>query len=195
MLHAIYYFMGTTLTIADTSMEYVREHLRKPPMRAYDSSGISRLLNRQIKSAMHNVRQEVMREVLEELEKELKKRSKVAWPTCFCVSLILCICMEEGQTAMDAFTMHTRAHGTESDAPSSEATIENCRKLDDLLFRHLLKLFHAIYKTHQTAKPHSSNCIYNPIRDRPERDVKGGLDHESTDLIIEIRKIITDHGN
>jgi hypothetical protein len=194
MLRAMYYFTGTTLTITATSKKDVGECLRKPIMRAYDSNIISRLLNRQIKSAMHALRREVMKEVLEELEKELRARSKAMWATCFCVTLILCICIEEAQTAMDAFTMHTRVHGVESDAPSSEATIETCRKLDDLLFGHLLELFHAGYKTHDTSKQCKGGRAYNPIRGKPLIDVKEGLDHESADLVNDIRQIIATHG-
>ena len=195
MLHAMYYFMGTTLTITDTSKECVGEYLRKPTMRPYDSNIISRLLNRQIKSAMHALRIEVMREVLEELEKELRTKSKAVWATCFCVTLILCLCIENAQTAMDAYTMHTRVHGAPNETPSSEATIETCRKLDDLLFSHLLELFHAIYKTRQDSKQYNGGRGYNPIRDTPKIDIKEGLDHESAGLAIEIRQIIATYGN
>jgi hypothetical protein len=193
MLDAMYYFMGTTLTITDLSKQYIGEHLRKPTAQSYDSSLVSRLLNRQIKSAMHSLRRELMREVLEGLDRELKTKSKEAWATCFCVASILCICLEEAQISMDAFTMHTRVHGAESESPSSEATIETCRKLDELLFKHLLELFHGIYKTRQTCKPQNGGRVYNPIRDRPETDIKNGSNHESTGLVIEIRQIIANY--
>jgi hypothetical protein len=194
MLNAIYYFMGTTLTITNVSKEYVTERLQKPNMRSYDSNLISRLLNRQIKSAMHAFRRELMREVLEELERELKTKSKAAWAICFSVASVLCICVEEAQTAMDAFTMHTRVHGAERESPSSEATIETCRKLDDLLFSYLLDLFHGIYKTHQISKTQNSSRIYNPIRDWPDKDIQKSLDRDSAHLVIEIRQIIVNHG-
>jgi len=194
LLHAMYYFMGTTLTITDKSKEDVGECLRKPTMHAYDSNIISRLLNRQIKSAMNALRRDMMREVLEELERELRTRSKAIWTTCFCVALILCICIEEAQITMDAFTMHTRAYGAESEVPSSESTIETCRKLDDLLFSHLLELFHAAYKTHQISKQYNSGRTYNPIRDKPEINDKEGFDPEAANFVIEIRKVIATHG-
>lgn len=193
MLDSIYYFMGTTLTITDVSQEHLGKCLRKPTMQSYDSNQISRLLNRQIKSAMHALRRELMREVLDELERELRTKGKEAWATCFCVASILCICVEDAQTAMDAFTMHTRVHGAERESPSSEATIQSCRKLEDLLFRHLLNLFHGIYKTHQSCKAQNGGRVYNPIRDRPETDTKNGSDHGSTDLIIEIRQVIANN--
>jgi hypothetical protein len=132
-----------------------------------------------------------MREVLEELEKELRTRSKAVWATCFCVALILCICIEDSQIAVDAFTMHTRNHGVESDAPSSQATIDTCRKLDDLLFGHLVGLFHAIYKTQDTSE---DGHAYNPIRDKPVIGVKEGIDRESADLVNDICRIISNHG-
>ena len=143
---------------------------------------------------MHALRREVMTEVLEELERELRSKSKAAWATCFCVTSILCICMEYAQTAMDAFTMHTRLHGAEKESPSSEATIEACRKLDKLLFRQLLAIFHTIYKSHQTSKTQNCDRTFNPIiRDRLGTDIQNGLDQESAHLVIEIRQIISSH--
>lgn len=194
MLYATYIFIATTLTITESSKKFLSDHLRKPARSSYDSNLASRLLNRQIKSAMHGLRQQLMREVLEELEKELKTRSKAVWVPCFCIALIICMCVEEGQIAMDAFAMHTRVLGAEQDAPSSQATIESCRKLDDLLFSHLLQLFHGVYRTHQSTKQHGNGRIYNPIRDGPEIDVNGSLDQESADLVFEFRQIMADHG-
>ncbi|CZR53493.1 uncharacterized protein PAC_03372 [Phialocephala subalpina] len=193
MLHAIYKFMATTLTITESSKRQLGDSLRKPARIEYDSSIASRLLNRQIKSAMHALRERLMREVLEELEGDLKTKSKAVWTPCFCVALILCMCVEEAQIAMDAFAMHTRVLGAVQDAPASETTIESCLKLDDLLFNHLLELFHGVYKTHQTSKPHRSCRVYNPIRDGPEIDIKEGLDQKSADLVSEFRGIIADH--
>ncbi|KAE9378477.1 hypothetical protein N431DRAFT_528799 [Stipitochalara longipes BDJ] len=193
MLHTIYIFMATTLTMTESSKEHLTDHLQKPTRVCYHSNIASRLLNRQIKSAMHTLRQQLMREVLEELEKELKTRSKAVWAPCFCVALILCMCVEDAQIAMDAFAMHTRILGAEQDAPSSQATIEACRKLDDLLFIHLLELFHGVYRTHQTSKALNSSRVYNPIRDGPDIDVKEGLDQESADLALEFRQIMANH--
>ncbi|KAF8853562.1 hypothetical protein BDZ45DRAFT_76216 [Acephala macrosclerotiorum] len=193
MLHAIYKFMATTLTITESSKRKLGDSLRKLTRIEYDSSIASRLLNRQIKSAMHALREGLMREVLEELERDLKTKSKALWAPCFCVTLILCMCVEEAQIAMDAFAMHTRVLGAVQDAPASETTIESCRKLDDLLFNHLLELFHGVYRSHQASKPNSNCRVYNPIRDGPETDIKEGLDQKSADLVSEFRNIIADH--
>lgn len=57
-----------------------------------------------------------------------------------------------------------------------------------------IELFHGIYRTHQTSKAHNSARVYNPIRDGPEIDVKEGLDQESADLVVDVRKIIANHG-
>jgi len=193
MLHAIYKFMATTLTITEYSNRQLSDYLRRPAKTKYDLSITSRLLNRQIKSVMHALRERLMREVLEELERELKTRSKAVWAPCFCVALILCMCVEEAQIAMDAFAMHTRVLGAVQDAPSSQITIESCRRLDDLLFNHLLELFHGVYKTHQTSKLHSRCGVYNPIRDGPETNVKEGLDQKSANLVSDFRDIIANH--
>lgn len=162
-------------------------------MRLYDANMIPRLLNRQVKAAMHTLRQGLMREVLEELEKELRGRDKDSWAICFCVVLILCICVEDAQTSMDALTMHLHVHG-EDNAISSEVTAESCRRLDDSFFRHLHVLFHGIYKSHKPAKPNGNRHSYNPIRDTPKPAAESDSDVEATNLVMKIRQIITDYG-
>jgi hypothetical protein len=194
MLHNVYYFMGRSITFTDRSAEQVASSLRKPVLRPYERYLISRLLNRQVKSAMHSLQRDLTREVLEELEKDLKKRSKAVWATCFCVISILCICMEDVQVAINGFLLHKRVNRPEIKPTSAEECIEICRKLDDLPFDHLVRLFHGIYKTQKTPSARRNDHIYNPIRDGPEIDCSEGLDQGSADLVNEIRRIINDHG-
>jgi hypothetical protein len=194
MLPSIYYFMSTTVNLTNASKIHVEENLRRPTIRSYNSSIASRLLNRQLKASIHALRYGVMREVLQDLESELRMRRKAMWATCFCVAVIICTCIEEAQTAMDAFAMYTGTHGNVRDRPSSDATIDACRQIDDALFVHLFEDFHGTFKTHQPYKPHSNKSGYNPIRDGPRVNEQEGFDQHAVDLVNEIRQIITNHG-
>lgn len=88
---------------------------------------------------------------------------------------------------MDAVAMHISLHGAEKDIPSIETKLETCRKLDDILFKHLLDLFHGYYKSNNTSKGNNGKCGYNPIRDGTE---DSGLDRDAAELVTEIRQII-----
>jgi hypothetical protein len=142
---------------------------------------------------MHELLVETTREILDELETELKTKSKGVWATCFSVIIVLCICIEEIQTAGNGFLMHMRVHQLE-DAPSSKDVVEICRKLDDFAFRHMTELFHAIFKTHKYPSPTWRDHVYNPIRDGVQADGDETLRHDSKELVDEVRQIIYDHG-
>lgn len=194
VLYTLHYVMGRNITYSPRSGEKVIQHLRKPTSRAYESNLISRLLSRQIKSAMHSLLREVTRDLLEDMEKDLRTRSRTTWAPCFCVISILCMCIEEVQIATNGFTLHTQVHGPHTNHPSSEATIEICRRLDDLPFVHLMELFHGIYKTQRPLTVHRNEHVYNPIRDGPEAYGLDDAGQNSIDLVNDIRKIIKKHG-
>jgi hypothetical protein len=192
MLHAMHYFMGRSIIYTPASAVTVLQGLRRPTARAWDSSSISGILNRQLKSAMITLLQGVTREILEDLEKELRTRSKAVWATCFCTVCIIIFCMEEVQIATDGFVMHKNLHGPGGNAPSPEEAIEICRKLDDLPYYYLIELFHGVYKTRKLPMSHRSEHIYNPIRDGAKVDRDDRVDQEAVHLANEVRQIIKD---
>lgn len=193
MLYNVHYFMGRTVKFTDKTADKVASTLRQPIPRRYENSLISKLLNRQIKSAMHCLLRDLTREVLEELEKDLKTRSKAVWATSFCVISIICICIEDVQVAINGLIMDMKVNSSESHIPSSKECIETCRKLDDIPFEHAVRLFHGIYKTQKAPSTYRNDHIYNPIRDGARIDFKEDLDQESADLVNDVRKILRDH--
>jgi hypothetical protein len=181
--------MGWTITLTEQSLRHIDTCLRRPSLRLCGSNLISRLLNSQVKSAMLVLLREVTQDILDELEKQIKSRERSAWTTSFSVISILCICMEDAQIAIDGFTMHNKIHGIDNNVPTLQDHIEACRKLDDLLFEHLSRLFHGVYKSNKSSSRSRKGRAYNPIRDGA-----GRADQGSFTFVEQIRHIISDNG-
>ena len=192
-VYAMHYFMGRTITYSDDSSTNVSRNLKRPSLSLWNSNLISHLLNRQVKFAMHKLRVETTEEIFDELEKRLKTRDKAFWATGFSVIIILCICMEEAQVAVNGLAMHKRTHQPK-EAPSSEEIVDIYRKLDDYPFRHLTELFHAIFKTQKDPSPTWNDNVYNPIRDGFQADSNGSLRQDAEQLVKEVRRITRDYG-
>lgn len=187
MVSSIYYYLGTNMKLTEESQMIMKDRFRRPKLREFDMTRISRLLNRQFKSALQDLGRGMLRQLFYELERVLKTREKKEWASCFCAVALICICIEEAQISMDAVAMHISLHGAEKDIPSVETKLETCRKLDDVLFKHLLDLFHGYYKSNNTSKGNNGKCGFNPIRDGTENN---GLDRDSAELVTEIWHII-----
>ncbi|KAF4631616.1 hypothetical protein G7Y89_g6514 [Cudoniella acicularis] len=193
MLYTAMYFLGRTITYSSDPVTEILPYLRRPAIREWDSSPISHLLNRQLKSAMHLLIRELIRDVLEDLERELRTRSKTVWGMSFCVVLILCFCMEDTQKNATGTVMHKRQFGTGERIPSSAEAIEVCRKLDDLPFEHLKTLFHGVYRSQKHPTSKKKDHIFNPIRDGLKEGQDESLDQDSVDLIYKFRDLIKHH--
>src|SRR6266567_483604 len=132
--------------------------------------------------------------LLEDLQRELYRKSKSAWATTFCVLLILCICIEEVQTAMEGLVLHSRANPG-SVKPDGEEAILVCQRLDDLPFAHMCQLFHMVFKSHKISdtsasrrKKKSDTAGFNPLRgEMVERNESEGFGEEAVELVREIR--------
>jgi hypothetical protein len=197
MLHAIHYFMGMTITLTDYSVEEVASHLNIETSRTGTSRTISKLLNRQVKSAMHGLLREMTDEVLHDLEKELLTKGRKAWATYFCVVSVLCMCIEEIQKATDGFVMHKYVNKMPADDADSQTCIDDsqtcidaCRQLDEFPFKYVTELFHGVFKTRKAA---TADHVYNPIRDGPEINGRYRFDQNSQALIYEMQQILVDY--
>jgi hypothetical protein len=144
---------------------------------------------------MHRLRVEATKEILGELEKQLKTRNKKFWATGFSVIIILCICIEEAQMAVNGLVMHNnnnnRTHQPEDAPLLAEEVMDIYRKLDDYPFRHVTEFFHAIFKTQKNP---SYNQVYNPIRDGFQADGDETLRQDSEGLVNEVCQIIRSYG-
>jgi hypothetical protein len=142
---------------------------------------------------MQKLRKQLTREVLDELEQKLRTRNKRAWTTCFSVIIILCICIEEGQIAMNGILMHKREFEPK-EAPASEEVVEVCRKLDEKLFRHVTELFHAVFRTHKYRSSSKQDSVFNPIRDGFEDESDDELRRDAKLLVYEVQHILHELG-
>ena len=99
----MHFFMSKIITFTKGSDKRVFENLRSPTQLSYGRSMSSKLLNYQIKREVYLLQLELTVEVLEELQAELRRKSKGLWATLFCVIMILSMCMEAVQLAIDGF--------------------------------------------------------------------------------------------
>jgi len=137
---------------------------------------------------------ELTMEVLEELQAELRRKSKGLWATLFCVIIILSMCMEAVQLAIDGFIVQglLRKDATGTSSESRADGFQIGRRLDHLLFGDCLDIFHMIYRSGKFEKE-STRKTFNPIRDGINVDTSKGIDKETVQLANDIRRIMSDH--
>jgi hypothetical protein len=188
-LHAMHYFMSRIITFTEESAKKAVERLRIPMQLPYKRSLSSKLLMHQIKREMHTQQQELTLKVLKGLEKELKSRSKNSWATSLCVILILSMCMEAVQVAVDGFIVQQKMLEKDRNntlSVSRDDGFDIGRRLDDLPFEDCREIFHMIYRS-------SSERGFNPIRDGVDVNKSIGIDEDTVILVNDIRRIMRDH--
>lgn len=194
--------MNTGVRFTPTSFSVIKASIRNPPVQEITSRLVSRLLNRQLKYTVNEVIKTETENLLEDLQRELYRKSKSVWTTTFCVILILCICIEEVQTAMEGLVLHSQ-HNAGSLKVDGDEAILACRRLDDLPFAHMCELFHIVFKSHKAGrkstgknqKRKTSSAGFNPLRgEMAERNESEGFGKEEVELVSEIRSIMKDLG-
>jgi len=178
-MYVMFYFMASAIKLAEISADCIVQRFQRPTVRLFDSRLVSRLLNRQIKSAMHALLRTKTREVLEELDRTLKRRDQSMWGAAFCTVSILAICMEEVQIAMDGLGLHMRRQGAAGNELSSSYIIGKCRELDDVLFVYLNKSFHGVYRARNIVPSkvdEDVSCPRGNVPDAGARALKNGID-------------------
>lgn len=192
MLYAMQYFMSRIITFTNESAKKAVQHLRRPgPLQLADSPTLaSKLLNLQIKQAMLTLLRDTTRKVLEELERVfLGPRTRSSWANAFCVHLILCICIEQVQVALDS----TVVAALRNDPSCRLSRIDFCRQLDEEPYRVLVGLFHMAYKTDK-AKSGKRTIGFNPIRNGLLANQEEGITQPMVNLVNDIKRIMTIHG-
>lgn len=157
ILHAMQYFMMTSITILGDSSTEILNNRARPRQLEYTHNPSLRLVNIQIKHVMCILIKEMYLKILGELEKCLCEKNKLAlWAPNFCCIMILCMCAEMVQTSTDLRTVNslnerakpsTRGLDANSKSPSRDESIEACRKIDDLPIASAMNTFHLVYKT------------------------------------------------
>ncbi len=190
----MHFFMSKIITFTKDSANKVVESLRQPMQMPYSRSMSSKLLNSQIKREVQLLQRKLTLEILEKLHAELRRRSKASWATSFCVIMILSMCMETIQLAIDGFIVQALLKNDMSDLPfeSREDGFEIGRRIDELPFRNCLEIFHMMYRSGKFQNE-SSGKTFNPIRDGVDVDRSKGIDEETVQLVNDIRRIMSDH--
>jgi hypothetical protein len=159
-LHAIHFFMGALLTFTGESAQEVRQVCQTPQAPTMHFS--SRLLNRQIKFAMHELHKKKTGEVLDGLERTIKSRSPDSWGTTFCAILVICLCIENLQIAADTLVNTDILKEGPRSQFSRQQSAQACVSLEENPFSQFKRLFHDVYKSHKKAK--GKDVGWNPLR-------------------------------
>jgi hypothetical protein len=190
MLHAMHYFMSRIITFTKESAEKAIEGLQKPHMLKFTQTLSSTLLNLQIKQAMQGLLSETTNAVLEELEAVTSKsKTKAAsWADIFCVTLILCMCIEAVQVASDSYAVAA----LRKDPNCGLDRLGICRALDEKPFKNLTELFHMAYKTPRVSR--KCRLGFNPIRIGLAVNKEEGITLQMVELVDEVKRIMATHG-
>jgi hypothetical protein len=193
MLYATTYFMSRIITFTKMSAEKAVENLRSPSLQPYimGPTLASRLLNLQLKKVMHSLQRKYMIDVLAGLENLFAERPrKSSWAEAFSVHLILCMCVEQIQVAVDAVCMAALRR----DPACVPHSLEIIRSLDDGVYRKVVEMFHMAYKTAQSSLSWTERPGFNPIRDGLKLDETNGVTPQMIKLVQDVRQIMICYG-
>lgn len=184
-LHAIHHFMGRLLSFTPECTEQLLQSWgwQNSPQFKFFSS---RLLTRQIKFAMHLVHRSLNDEVLRQLHDGVRKKSPELWTSSFCTILILCLCAEELQVAVDGFTTFTISRQSGSSKRASQNGLETCRRLDETI-EMFMDVFHDVYSTRKKPKKAKSGGL-NPILNGPGSCEN--MDYGAASMVRKVKEVI-----
>ena len=190
----MHFVMSRVINFTQDSAKKVVQSLHSPMQLPYKYNVSSKLLNLQIKRELNMLQHELTSEVLEKLQTELRRRSKASWAISFCVILVLCMCMEAVQLAIDGFIVQKMLEydGTHSLPASRADGFDIARRLDEHAFKDCMDIFHMIYRSGESTAG-SNKGGFNPIRDGIELDPAHGIDWDTLQLVNEIRGIMSDY--
>ncbi|KAH9224397.1 hypothetical protein DL95DRAFT_452165 [Leptodontidium sp. 2 PMI_412] len=184
-LHAMHYFMGSLVTFTPSSAKSVYRCLERPS-RSVEPFRSSRLLNRQVKTAMHALHQETTRRVLGSLETCLRSRAKDSWAPSFCAILVLCLCVENLQTAAETMVVVDMMKGEGKQGFGRAEGLDVCQALEKLPLAHCKGLLHDIYRSHK-----GGNGEFNPLKALHSGE-ETGLNGKAQDLVTAVYGVIFD---
>jgi hypothetical protein len=188
-LHAMHYFMARILTFTKDSASLVKTVSRNDLGLELPSDVISsRLLNRQLKHAMHILHRRQTKTVLQDFERHLKKREQAGWPISFCVVLILCMCVEDIQIAANNFVF--------TDAEISQGlrgeSYKACWQLEDKSYRQCTQLFHDMYRSYKRTTNQATERGFNPLSQ--DGNHQTNWSQATQNMVHDFRQIIKDSG-
>ncbi|RDW64864.1 hypothetical protein BP6252_10515 [Coleophoma cylindrospora] len=190
MLHAINYSMSRLVTFSQDSAARLAEQLGDSRI-PYISS---RLLNRQIKYAMHKLHRELTREVLKGLEKSMRAKSRDSWGPSFCTILVLSLCIEDLQTAADTFVVCDLVKDGMQANLNRGDSFTACSALEEYPYQRCTRLFHDIYHSHRQAGGRVKDGAFNPIKNLCEFDAHSGWDKHTASMTLAFQDLVSEFG-
>jgi hypothetical protein len=184
MMNRIQHIMGRKFVVNRLSAVKSLDHQSElPPV----ASLSARVLTRQIKGIMNLLLEDLTKKVLRKLDGQLRKKRTEDWPIFLCTFLVLCMCAEELQVAVDAFVLF-KSHSKDGD-PSHIAQDgrEACGKLEKESLEHSWILLYVILKRILNKD--------NPFRRGYEMGCELGQNEAKANLIKDLRQLMVDHGN
>jgi hypothetical protein len=181
MLHAIHFYMGMLTTFTPSSATVVYAGCNNySVLQPYLSS---RVLNRQLKYAMHLYHRELTRSVLNDLEKTLRSRTKDVWGSAFAAILVLGMCIENLQAAADLYVVcDVKKEGDASEVRRSMSE-EACKLVEELMWSKCTRLFYEIYRS-GTPSNTGRERGFNPLKAMREGTEAGlELDRATKELV------------
>jgi hypothetical protein len=176
LYHLIGYIIGRPILFSESSAANIIEKLDDDYTESKYFS--SRLLNRQIKRVINLASFTVLNRVLNHLEKVLRSRQFSLWSVGVSTILILCLSTEQIQAQADAHITTLKATSSLPEHLIQEPQ-QSCGQLEDMLFSHLIKIFHCVYRTRQ---PGTNPLVFvpgqkdfNPHKDGPDKEIVGSL--------------------
>lgn len=105
-IYALHYMMSRHLTLTPQSIAALPPDVVPASAMAGDVLFITpRVLNRQIKSLVDELMVREMQLIFEQMSKMLKPKTRREWAPCMAAFLVLCLFMEEVETAADRFVI------------------------------------------------------------------------------------------
>jgi hypothetical protein len=186
-LHAMHYSMTKLVTFVPESTAILSPVVPEGWGSQKKQFISSKLLNRQVKVAIHRQLKKAQVAILEGYEKELRKRTKAAWPIAFSVVLILCLCAEDIQIAAENFASYAE-DGCPTDRTKSR---DACVQLETLSYEQCGRLFHEVFATLKKPTGHGGKGSFNPLVQEPVSAT--GLSLGAQQLVCDIKIMLKSH--
>ena len=189
MVNRIRYVIDHFINFSEESAYVALGNLQDPPATPLSTSNLSaRVLSRQLKAVFHSLQEELQKEVLEQSNKELNEKNKDDWPLCLCILLVLCMCVEGIQAAVDGFVLKTISDdGGDATKPCviRQVGIEVCCNLEEYVLAHCWNLVRR--KLNGVLRKPGIFKHGFPISD------ESGYAESVVNLVNDIRQVMADH--
>ncbi|KAI4167570.1 MAG: hypothetical protein LQ343_007109 [Gyalolechia ehrenbergii] len=180
-LVVVTHIMTHSMTLVESTKDYVYDRLRNPPRERYGQQTSPRWVNKQFKFLLCALHQDLLRDVLSQIQETLRLSGKRAtWAALFAGMTILAMTTESMQMAVRGKDETDKGEGT---VRQNDTTADEAIKLMDERFDLLENIFHQAHRT-------PSSRGLNPVQKIQDRAI---LDGASQSLAAKASEIIENH--